>query len=104
MLVPLLLGALVVYFLREPLISWREGDRLYDEQAMKEWLREARIGSRSLPELVKEMLTISEHSSDRLQSNPDDSEALGKHQQKREEIKEMLKSLCVPTSKIYPGQ
>lgn len=105
MLVPLLLGGLVVYFLREPLISWRDGDRLYDEQAMKEWLREARIGSRSLPELIKELLKSSEECTKGLQSaqgNP--GKLLNEHQQKREEIKEMLKSLCVPTSKIYPGQ
>jgi hypothetical protein len=89
MLAPLLLGVLVLYFLREPLTYWREGDRLYDEQAMKEWLREARIGSHSLPELVRELLVISEYASDRLQANPGDGEALGKHQQKRAEIKEM---------------
>jgi signal transduction histidine kinase len=105
MLAPLLLGALVFYFLREPLTYWRDGEKMYDEQAMQEWVREARIGSNSLPALLKDLLKQSADCTTRLQAAQGillDS-ILKEHTDKRAEIKEMLQGLGQPT-KIYPGQ
>ncbi len=106
MLAPLLLGGLVYYFLREPLLYWRDGETLYDEQAMMEWVREARIGSTTLPELIREFVALSKESSAKLKDQPEgDAGKIGfVHAQKRDEIFEMLQALCLPPSKIYPGQ
>src|ERR1051325_3435504 len=107
MLAPLLLGAIVFYLLREPITYWQPGETLYDEQASNEWVREARVGSRSLPEMLKEFLQKSEESSAKLK-RASDAEAAAplkyEHSLKREEIKEMLQALCLPPTKIYAGQ
>ncbi len=39
---PLLLWGLVLVALREPLQIWLDGERGYDEAALREWLDEAR--------------------------------------------------------------
>ena len=105
MLAPLLLGAVVFYFLREPLAYWQHGESLYDEQAIQEWVREARVGYHSLPELLREFLQKSESSTRQLAESPDSAAAiLFDHGQKRAEIMEMLQALCLPPTKIYPGQ
>ncbi len=106
MLAPLLLGGLVFYFLREPLTYWRDGETMYDEQAMMEWVREARIGSTTLPELIREFVALSDESSALLKETPEgDAGKIGfLHAQKRDEIHEMLQALCVPPTKIYTGQ
>jgi signal transduction histidine kinase len=104
MLAPLLLGAAVFYFMREPLTYWRQGEMLYDEQAIQEWVREARVESRSLPELINDFLLESQASSANLRSDEQSAKAiLSHHDQKRAEIQELLEALCTPT-KIYAGQ
>src|SRR5436309_13229899 len=50
-LAPVVLCALVILILREPLAWWLSGEEKYDQEALKEWLREATI-SQTLPELV----------------------------------------------------
>ena len=105
---PLLLGVVVFYFLREPLAYWRQGEALYDEQAIKEWVREARVGTSSLPELLKDFLERMSRGQHRQaaiaprRARP--ASIRSEHEQKREEIKEMLQALCVPPTKIYAGQ
>jgi signal transduction histidine kinase len=102
---PLLLAALVFYFMREPLAYWRHGELMYDEQAIQEWVREARVGSRSLPELLREFLKKSEAGTARLADSPALAGAIVfEHEQERAEIKEMLQALCLPPTKIFPTQ
>jgi signal transduction histidine kinase len=104
MLAPLLLGAAVFYFMREPLTYWRQGEMLYDEQAIQEWVREARVESRSLPELINDFLLESQVSSANLRSDEQSAKSiLSHHNQMRAEIQELLEALCTPT-KIYAGQ
>ncbi len=105
-LAPLLLAALVFYFLREPLTYWRDGERIYDEQAIQEWVREARVGGRSLPEMLKEMLKKSEDCTARLKTaTPIAAGSIREEQtHKRNEIEEMLQALCLPSNRIYPSQ
>jgi signal transduction histidine kinase len=109
MLAPLLLGALVFYFLREPLTYWRDGEKMYDEQAIQEWVREARIGSNNLPDMLRSLLRQSAESTARIQEAQDPVAktvlltALENHKSKRDEIKEMLQGLGRPM-RIYPGQ
>jgi signal transduction histidine kinase len=107
MLAPLLLGALVFYFLREPLAYWQHGEAMYDEQAIQEWVREARprFGSRSLPELLREFIQLTEAKSRELKDAPDAAGTiLSEHANKRKEIQEMLQALGQPPTMIYPGQ
>ncbi|MSQ96736.1 MAG: hypothetical protein EXR98_19580, partial [Gemmataceae bacterium] len=105
-LTPLVLGALIFYFLNEPLTYWRDGERIYDEQAIQEWVREARIGGRSLPEMLKEMLKKSEDCTARLKAAAPIAAGSIREEQthKCNEIEEMLQSMCVVSNKIYPNQ
>src|SRR5262245_4716442 len=51
---PILLCGLVARILYEPVVSWLKGDERFDEEAMIEWLREARPGQlKTLPEVVR---------------------------------------------------
>src|SRR5262245_17189652 len=116
LLPPLLLAALVVFLLREPVTWWLHGEQIYDEEAIKEWIREAR-NVKTLPELVKEYFDLLEHQRRR---ERDVAAAQGDQQHrfesarlraaqtetanKREEIEEFLKSLGNPPTKIYTGQ
>lgn len=106
MLAPLLLAAIVLYFLREPLNYWRQGETLYDEQAIQEWVREARVGSSSLPEMLKDFNDYAAASTADLKTATPGSAASIRfeHDQKREEIKQLIAALCVPPTKIYAGQ
>jgi signal transduction histidine kinase len=106
MLAPLLLGAIVLYFLREPLTYWRQGELLYDEQAIQEWVREARVGSSSLPEMLKDFQDHAAASTTELKTATAGSAASirSEHEQKREEIKQLIAALCLPPTKIYAGQ
>jgi signal transduction histidine kinase len=104
MLAPLLLGALVYYFMREPLNFWRNGEAIYDEYAIKEWVREARVGSNNVPEMLKDFLQTSRDSTDALQNKAAPDPIRFAHEQKRAEIKELLQALCLPPTKIYAGQ
>ncbi len=104
-LVPLLLAAIALYFLREPIYYWRQGESLYDEQAIQEWVREARVGSSSLPEMLKDFFDHAAESSADLRADPGSAARIrAEHKQKREEIQQFLAALCVPPTKIYAGQ
>ncbi len=112
---PTVLAALVVLALREPLSWWLHGEEIYDQEAIKEWVREARVFT-SLPELVRGYLDLAAR---RLQLNQQLSD-LGPKQRadvlrdlralneplamKREEIQEHLKALGNPPTKMYAGQ
>ena len=95
---PALVCGLLFLLVFEPLRWWLQGDEIYDEQAMVEWLRESRIGFTPLPELLRELVE-----SARQRKIPDQSQ-IGGHDRKRAEIEEMLRALAAPPSKIYPGQ
>ncbi|MBI3821106.1 MAG: HAMP domain-containing histidine kinase [Planctomycetes bacterium] len=104
MLTPLLLAAAVFYFVREPLAYWRQGESVFDEQAIQEWVRESRVGSRSLPETIKDFLADAKTTSQELRTGKRSVDGLlDHHKKKRAEIQELLEALCLPT-KIYPGQ
>ena len=92
MLAPLLLAAIVLYFLREPINYWRQGELLYDEQAIQEWVREARVGSSSLPEMLKDFQDNAAASSTELETaTPGLAASIRfEHGQKREEIRQFI--------------
>src|SRR5262245_65494361 len=59
-LVPLLLVGLAVVTLREPVVSWLSGEERYDQDALKEWLLEAKV-YQTLPEVVGDYLKMHAH-------------------------------------------
>src|SRR5271155_1491388 len=93
----LLIVGVVFLPLREPLVWWLHGDQIYDQEAIKEWLREARVYS-TLPELSREYLDLVRKTADR---EPVPEARLNL---KREEIFEHLKALGNPPTKMYPEQ
>jgi signal transduction histidine kinase len=108
LLPPLLLCGLLYLLVHEPLQWWLRGEEIYDEQAMKEWVREARVGIRTLPEMLKYFAESADLNSAQLRAadnNPHlSSVVLFLHEQKREELREMLRALGSPPTKIYTGQ
>jgi signal transduction histidine kinase len=112
---PLILAALVIFLLREPVTWWLYGEEIYDQEAIKEWIREAR-NVKTLPELVTEYLDVHAHERRLAQqmasADEEQRRRLGRLQDtalekvafKREEIEEFLKSLGNPPTKLYPGQ
>jgi signal transduction histidine kinase len=114
--VPLLMMALAFLLLREPLESWLQGDDRYDQEALAEWVKEARL-HQTLPELIDNYLQLKDRYADiqsraqsadpRVQSTTtnDDLQA-ARHQldSKREQIEVHLQSMCDAVTKVYPGK
>src|SRR5262245_38913310 len=58
---PLLLVSLLGLALREPVRWWLHGEEIYDQEAIREWVREARISpSSSLPELIRAYVKLAD--------------------------------------------
>ena len=49
--------------LRGPITVWLRGTEIFDEEAIREWVREARIESANLPELTRVYLEMVRHES-----------------------------------------
>jgi hypothetical protein len=99
-LAPVILCALVILILREPLAWWLSGEEKYDQEALKEWVREATI-SQTLPELVGTYIALVQEVN---RADPKLREQLSTRLvDKREEVFEHLKALGDPT-KIYGRQ
>jgi signal transduction histidine kinase len=106
LLAPLLLGGLLFFTLQEPILWWLQGQQRYDEESLKEWLHEARIGQIALSELAASYLDLQTT----YQRLPPEGNADFRHEierrlsDKREEIHEYLKSLGNPPTNMYPRQ
>jgi signal transduction histidine kinase len=108
MVPPVILCALVVLTLREPISWWLAGEEKYDQEVIREWIREARI-DQTLPELVGEYLQ--QVSACRRQAAARDTSlrdrVIAGEQRlelKREELYQHLQALGNPPTKIYRGQ
>jgi signal transduction histidine kinase len=111
---PLLLWGLVVVALREPLQTWLDGERGYDEAALREWLDEARGYRGTLREMIEDYLDRAREyvklrrvrSLNQLGTAEDRNLAqLGEILAVRhEEIFEQLQSIGSPPTKRYAGQ
>jgi signal transduction histidine kinase len=113
---PVLLWVLVVVALREPVENWLRGDESYDQAALEEWLDEARGFRETLPEMIDSYLGRAARLAQlRARPKPDDPVEASKLLfaqvdteksviVKREEIREHLKSLGNPATKLYSGQ
>jgi len=104
---PVLLCALVVLVLREPIVSWLSGEEKYDQEALKEWIREASI-SQTLPDLVADYVTqvelVRRWQAQGAPAGKDLREAERHRDLKREEVFQHLKALGDPPTKMYRGQ
>lgn len=105
-LAPIFLCALVLLTLREPLVWWLQGEERYDQEALREWLREARV-FQTLPELVQAYLALADRYQRLEKEEAPSSERHATRQrmaEKREEIEEHLRALGNPPTRMYPGQ
>jgi signal transduction histidine kinase len=111
---PVLMVGLAFLMLREPLVAWLQGDDRYDQQALSEWVREARV-YQTLPELAEKLWELKDRYRDLeaglqnpdLRARPSNDEVQAvKHQldSKREQIEVHLQSMCDPVTKVYPGR
>src|SRR5262249_35016087 len=111
---PVVLAALVFLALREPLSWWLHGEGIYDQEAIREWVREARVFT-TLPDLVRVYLDMAGRRNqlkDRLQASTADQDQAQRDLRdlekslamKREDIHEHLKALGNPPTKMYTGQ
>jgi signal transduction histidine kinase len=114
--VPALVVGLLALSLRGPIVAWLFGDVIYDEEAIREWVREARVEATGLPQLANVYLGLV-HGEEKLKAEIEHAtgdrqltlfEALDAQQQrletKREEIQVFLKALGNPSTKLYRGQ
>lgn len=130
---PVVFCTLLVTALWEPIRWWLHGEEIYDQEAIREWIREARVYT-TLPELVEQYLDLARRRQrltaelqdtqgevDRLREagNANDLDRARQERRrvrdelralepresfKREEIEEHLKALGNPPTKIYTGQ
>jgi signal transduction histidine kinase len=109
---PVLLCALVALMLREPVEWWLYGQEKFDQEAVKEWVREARA-PHSLAELTVIYLDLAEQHRELSRSlKVADRKVLPrvfgrleqKISEKHQEIHELLKSLATPPTKMYKEQ
>src|SRR5262245_1667062 len=112
--VPVVLALLAVLLLREPLVSWLQGEERYDREALKEWVQESRVYL-TLPELVNgwveqhktwQELQARQQSPDPKQ-RPTNDELQNVQRllaSSRTQIDVHLKAMCDPTTKVYPGR
>src|SRR5262249_44244346 len=113
---PILLCGLFLLVLLQPLDWWLHGDEKFDEEAMIEWVREARPGQlKSLPELTREYVE-----QDRIRRQLEPEQTAGSDDErpvpeplriardqvksKKQEIEEQLKALANPPTRMFPGQ
>ncbi len=116
---PVLLWCLVVATLKEPVEYWLRGEERFDEDAIREWIKEARVFRETLPEMAssyvqrvrayQELASRSQQPDNARQTELRDREVaiLIKREEvliKREEIGEHLKALGNPPTKMYTGQ
>jgi signal transduction histidine kinase len=103
---PVLLWALVLLTLRQPLWNWLRVEDTYDQEAMQEWVREAVVSRLTLPELVgKYKGEVAGYArafeANAGQATPGQEEAVTKA---RQAVADHLMALGTPSTKVYPGQ
>jgi two-component system, cell cycle sensor histidine kinase and response regulator CckA len=103
-LAPVLLCGCAYLLLRVPLEWWLRGEEIYDEEAIKEWVRESRVGVKTLPELLRELLQAAEQTHAVLTRPGGENANPGPYEAKRTEVQEILKAMGAPPTKVYKDQ
>jgi signal transduction histidine kinase len=106
-LVPLMLVGLAVVTLREPVVSWLSGEERYDQDALKEWLVEAKV-YQTLPEVVGDYLKMNARYQELarlVRAGKLEAQRARDYMQavdlKREEIRVHLNAMANPVTKMY---
>jgi signal transduction histidine kinase len=108
--VPLLLWGLVAFFLYDPVNHWLEGQDSYDRTALEEWLDESHNSRQTLPELAADYIKRLEELADKPRPGPGDDATDARFKEwrqaevKRNEVREHLRDLADPPTKMYAGQ
>jgi signal transduction histidine kinase len=111
---PILVAALAILLLREPIVAWLQGEDKYDQDILGEWILDARI-HQTLPDLAGDLLQARDRYRNLVQrassadpkarpSTDDIRSALAAADHKREPIEVFLSALCDPVTKVYPGR
>jgi signal transduction histidine kinase len=104
---PVLLCALVVLVLLAPVRWWLYGEEKFDQEALREWIREARINE-TLPDLVTDYITQVELANRWQEQGPPPGHDLREVERQRdlkhEEVGQYLKALADPPTKMYRSQ
>jgi signal transduction histidine kinase len=102
---PALACSFLFVILQEPLRWWLKGEEIYDRQVMEEWIREARVGYKTLPELLRDLRRAAKEATRQLKEDPAGAtRAIDAYAQKRTEVQEVLRAMAAPSTKVYPGQ
>lgn len=83
--------------LKEPLAGWLSGESRYEQDILREWLEEARASRKPLPALVESYLELAK-------ASPADELTRQQALVRREEIREHLRALGEPPTKVFSGQ
>lgn len=106
--VPVLLWGIFFAFLIGPLGHWLKGNQEYDKAIMEEWIDEARVFRETLREMVSDYQKDLRSLQDLRKAQAPNLEAehwlLNVLQDKEDKIKEHLRALGDPPTKLYPGQ
>jgi len=100
LLIPLFFWAVALFAISDALLFWIRGESRYEQNILKEWLEEARIFRKSLPELIdnyQKLIGRENTSQDRFQDGLSQMILV-----RREEIYQHLRALGEPPTKIYP--
>ena len=107
LLAPIVIWGLVVMVLARPVEAWLRGQDSYDQDALKEWLDESRGARDTLPEMVERYLKLHDEFQRRATVASSSIDPILIEQDlslKSEEIREHLRSLGNPLTKLYSNQ
>ena len=107
LLAPILIWGLVAAVLAHPLRVWLKGQESYDQDAVVEWLDEARGSRDTLPEMVDRYLKLRDNYEELKKVDPQGQATTYAEVDwglKRDEILEHLRSLANPLTKLYGVQ
>ena len=99
-LLPLFFWAIALFAISDALLFWIKGESKYEQNILKEWLEEARVFRKSLPELIDNYRKLISRDSTKL--GPPQDELKQMVLVRREEIDQHLRALGEPPTKIHP--
>ena len=100
-LLPLFFWAIALFAISDALLFWIKGEAKYEQNILKEWLEEARVFRKSLPELIDNYRKLADTENTKVESLQDGLNQLVLV--RREEIYQHLRALGEPPTKIHPG-
>lgn len=100
-LLPLFFWAIALFAISDALLFWIKGEAKYEQNILKEWLEEARVFRKSLPELIDNYRKLTGRENTNLEPLHQGLKQMVLV--RREEIYQHLRALGEPPTKIHPG-